>query len=74
MNSEQLQQYIKVRNYLLTLQEYQFVTDINQHPQLDHIIYNPKPDDFQLWDKHGNEFRFKVKKYGTRNFKNNDNI
>lgn len=74
MNSEQLQQYIRVRNYLLTLQEYQFITDINQHSQLDHIIYHPKTDDFKMWDKQGNEFRFKVKKYGTRDFKDNDNI
>ena len=47
--SYELNTYISTRNHSLNSQEYLFVSDINQHSQINHIKYNPLCDNTTIW-------------------------
>lgn len=61
MYSVELLKYISDRNFSLTGEEVLFATDINEHPQLQHIKYDAYDNNFQMWDKEGNYYYFSVK-------------
>ena len=58
MYPNELKQYIQDRNWELTREETAFVTDINMHPQLNHIIYNSWDARYDMWDCEGNHYHF----------------
>ena len=60
MYPHELEQYINSRNGKLTSAEVAFVTDINLHPQLNHITYNPWDSSYNMWDCEGNHYHFKI--------------
>lgn len=56
MVSYELQNYINVRNHELNSDEILFVTDISQHPQIDHMQY--KDNKYEMWDNCGYYYWF----------------
>ncbi len=60
MYSSELKQYIDERNGQLNSEEVNFVTNINFHPQLNHITYNPWNNSYDMWDSEGNNYHFEV--------------
>lgn len=65
-DSKILKQYILERESLLELEEILYVTNINLHPQINHISYNAGDNEYIMWDCEGNEFNFKALNYGER--------
>lgn len=57
MYSYEIENYIKLRNYLLTLDEYCDI--IASSPQIDHIIY--KDDLFHIHTEDNYHFKIKLK-------------
>lgn len=60
MYPNELKKYIDERNGVLNSQEINFVIDINLHPQLNHITYNPWDCSYDVWDCEGNHYHFSV--------------
>ena len=60
MYPSELKQYINERNNILTSDEIKFVTDINLHPQINHILYNHWDCSYDMWDREGNHYHFSV--------------
>ena len=60
MYPNELKQYIRDRNGELTSEETAFVTDINFHPQLNHITYNSWDASYDMWDCEGNYYHFRT--------------
>ncbi len=58
MSCEDLWNYINVRRNVLETQEVIYVTNINLHPQINHIIFHPEDNKYEMWDKNGNYFSF----------------
>ena len=61
MYPEELKQHIDERKGKLTSSETRYVTDINLHPQLNHITFNPWSSSYDMWDNLGNHYHFEVK-------------
>ncbi len=61
MYTWEIDQLMKVRNYLLEHDEYDKVCKTS--PQIDHIKYRPFEDDFYIHTNDNYEVFFKVKKY-----------
>ena len=61
MYPNELEEYIKSRNYSLDSKEANIVLDIRNNPQLDHITYNCYNNSYDLWDMTGNHYYFKMK-------------
>lgn len=61
MYPSELKQYINERNGILSSGEIRYVTDINLHPQLNHITFNPWDSSYDMWDNLGNHYHFEVK-------------
>lgn len=59
MYSYEIEKLLKLRNYLVSVQEY---LEITKSPQIDHIKY--ENDMFFLWSTDGYTFKFKIKKEG----------
>ena len=57
----ELKQYIDERNGALNKDETKFVIDINLHPQLNHIEFNPYNNTYDMWDNEGNYYHFIVR-------------
>lgn len=57
----ELYQYINERNGVLNQEETKHVTDINRHPQLNHITYNVWDCSYDMWDNLGNHYHFNVR-------------
>ena len=60
MYPNELKQYIQDRNWELTREETAFVTNINIHPQLNHITYNSWDASYDMWDCEGNYYHFRT--------------
>lgn len=58
IDSENMLKYIEERDYLLETEELLYITDLNLHPQLDHILYNNSLNEYCMWDRKGTEFKF----------------
>lgn len=59
MYSYEIEKLLKLRNYLISIQEY---LEITKSPQIDHIKY--ENDTFFMWSNDGYTFKFKLKKEG----------
>jgi len=62
MYSWEIQQLLELRQYLLTVQEYLEISNIQNNPQLKEVKYDPYQDSFEIWTKDDYYFKFKVKK------------
>lgn len=60
MYPDEIEKYINDRNGALHGEEILFITDIRQHPQLNHIVFHSKDNSYEMWDKYGNYYQFKV--------------
>ena len=56
--SKYMLKYIEDREYLLETEEILYITDLNLHPQLDHICFNSSINEYCMWDRKGTEFKF----------------
>lgn len=70
MYPEELQEYIKHRNYYIGGDDLSFVTDIKEHPQLNHIMYDDYTKTYKMWDVYGNYYEFKAMSYEEAKQKN----
>lgn len=59
MYSYEIKEYIDNRGGKLTREEALFIMDMDIHSQLNHIKF--QNDEYQMWDKDGNFFNFKIK-------------
>ena len=63
MYSYEIEEYLKQRNYYLRINELIFITDVKQHPQIDHLKYNAFGDYFEMWTNDGYYFKFEYEHY-----------
>ena len=57
MYSFEIEQYIQLKNYLLSIKEY--VEIVKTSPQIDHILY--KDNHFEMYTTDCYNFKFKIK-------------
>lgn len=57
MTSNEMQRYIDVRHGELCEDEIRYITDVSQHPQINHIIYDNGT--WSMWDTNGTHFSFR---------------
>ena len=60
MYSNEIQNLLEIRNYLLTVREYFYICETS--PQIREISYNPFEDNFYINTDDRYKFKFKVKK------------
>lgn len=60
MYSHEVEQLLKIRNYLITYKE--FIQITKSSPQINHIKYNPFEDNIEMWTTDNYYFKLKVKK------------
>jgi len=48
MYSWEIQQFLEERNFYIGGDDLIFITDVNQHPQLNHIKYNPYEHKYEM--------------------------
>ena len=58
MYPEELQQFIKDRNYYLGGDDLLKAISIKENPQLNHIVYHPNNSIYEMWDRYGNYYEF----------------
>lgn len=63
MYSYEIDRLLKIKNYLLSVKEYQSISDIKSNPQINHIKYDCYNDTFEINTKDNYNFKFKVKRY-----------
>ncbi len=59
----EIQQFLRDRNYYIGGDDLTFITDTRQHPQIDHIIFNPGDSSYDMWSKEGTHFHFNAMPY-----------
>ena len=59
MYSYEIEQLLKMRNYLLSVKEYFYICD--NSPQIVRVTYNPFDDIFIIYTNDNYEFKFKVR-------------
>lgn len=62
MYSWEIEQLLKLRNYLINNKEYFQISNIKDNPQISYIKYDAYNNDFQIDTKDDYHFKFKVKK------------
>lgn len=60
MYSYEIEQLLKLRNYLIS--NYEYLKMIETSPQISRTRYNPYSNDFETWTKDDYYFRYKVYK------------
>ena len=60
MYSHEVEQLLKIRNYLITYKE--FIQITKSSPQINHIKYNPFEDNIEMWTTDNYYFTLKIKK------------
>lgn len=60
MYSHEVEQLLKIRNYLITYKEFLEIT--KNSLQIDHIKYNPFEDNIEMWTTDNYKFVLKIKK------------
>jgi len=58
--SWEIQEFIKKKNGILTPEESKVVNNIRFNPQLNHIVFHPFANKFDLWDEDGNYFTYQI--------------
>ena len=63
MYSNEIEKLLKLRNYLISIQEY---LEIIKSPQIDHIKY--ENDTFYIWTNDGYNFTLKIRRENGKRF------
>lgn len=63
MYSHEIDQLLRLRNYLLTSKEYLEVVDPSKNSQISFVKYNSQNDNFEVNTTDNYNFKFKVKRY-----------
>lgn len=63
MYPNELEKFIRDRNYCLGGSDLEKVISIVLNPQLNHIEYNPYENKYRMWDCFGNYYEFDVIPY-----------
>ena len=63
MYPEELKRFIEERNHKLGGNDLLKVISIEENPQLNHIIYNPYSNSYEMWDRYGNYYTFEAIPY-----------
>ncbi|WP_455649399.1 hypothetical protein [Enterocloster citroniae] len=58
MYSWEITNFINERNGILTVEESNLINNTKDNPQLDHIIFHPSNNSYELWDREGTHFSF----------------
>ena len=58
MYSHEIEEYLKIRNYLLTAKEY--IKILQESPQINHVIY--KDDVITIWAEDRYKFTLRIRK------------
>ena len=58
MYSHEIEEYLKIRNYLLTSREY--IRILQESPQINHVIY--KDDVITIWTEDRYKFTLRIRK------------
>lgn len=58
MYSWEITNFINDRNGVLTVEESNLINNTQANPQLDHIIFHPNSNSFDIWDYEGTHFSF----------------
>lgn len=58
MYPEELKKFIAERNYRLGGDDLLKASSWQENPQLNHIMYNPFENKYQMWDIYGNYYEF----------------
>lgn len=58
MYSYEIEQLLKIRNYLINSEEY--LNIMKSSPQIDHVKYSPYTDEFETWTSDNYYFKYKV--------------
>ena len=59
----EIEKFLKERNYYIGGDDLTFITDIRQHPQLNHIKFNPSDNTYDMWDIEGHHYHFTAMPY-----------
>ena len=51
MFSWEIENFLRERNYYIGGDDLIFIIDIKQHPQINHIKFNPYDNSYEMWDK-----------------------
>ena len=62
MYSHEIENLLKLRNFLLTREEYTKISDVKANPQINHIKYDTYKDEFQIDTKDNFHFKLKIRK------------
>jgi hypothetical protein len=60
MYSHEVEQLLKIRNYLIAYKE--FIQITKSSPQINHIKYNPFEDNIEMWTTDNYSFKLKINK------------
>ena len=63
MYPNELEQFIKARNYYLGGDDLMLATSTIENPQLNHIKYEPYENKYKMWDKEGHYYEFTLMPY-----------
>lgn len=58
MFSWEIENFLRERNYYIGGDDLLFITDIKQHPQINHIKFNSYDNSYEMWDKERKLFSF----------------
>ena len=58
MYSWEIYNFLAERNFYIGGDDLLFITDVKQHPQLNHIKYDAFENKYEMWDYEGNYFCF----------------
>lgn len=58
MYSWEIQEFLKERGYYIGGDDLLKLISVEENPQLNHIVYNPYDNTYDMWDKDGNHFHF----------------
>lgn len=59
MYSYEIEKLLKIRNYLLSIEEYNNI--VSNSSQIDHVKYTPEENIFTIWTNDDYTFTFKIK-------------
>lgn len=60
MHSQEIDSYLRNKNWKLKPNEYVNIINVNSCPELDHIAYNSQNNDYNIWTKNGYAWTIKI--------------
>ena len=70
MYSWEIIQFLEERGYYIGGDDLLRLVSAKENPQINHIVYNPYDNTYDMWDKDGNHFHFTAMPYKEAEEKN----